>query len=400
MDKKKTKLNKKFTKLTHKGVSLIVLIVIIIVIVILAATVILTLSKNNPVESAREAKFKEDIRSFQDDLALSISKDYTAEEGPRNYKFSAMTYDEIKDYIPSFTKDYEGKLIVKNYELMYEETVTEKEARWFEELGIKKKISAKSVAEKPQEYYGKNITNYSANEVTEWKIFHSDGKNVYLITSDYVDVSKLPAPKAGGSKPKNINKNYPKAAPLTNVLAGYSGSSNITDEKIKALNSEYFNKGYTSTNPNMRAVAYMLDTGIWNDFVGENAEYAIGGPTIELLMESYSKSHKVDYRARSRSDIGYQISNNGGKGWSSFYNGMLSTSDSLYVIINTANAYEMWVASPSSPDPNHVMGVNYTGRVGNADFHAYSSYGIGFRPIVCLKSNVILEAYEDGYNIK
>ena len=48
-----------------KGISLIVLIVTIIVIIILAAAVILTLSKNNPVGSAKEAKFKEDIRSFK-----------------------------------------------------------------------------------------------------------------------------------------------------------------------------------------------------------------------------------------------------------------------------------------------------------------------------------------------
>ena len=59
----------------RRGISLIVLIVTIIVIIILAAAVILALSKNNPVESAREAKFKEDVRSFQDDLALSIAKE-------------------------------------------------------------------------------------------------------------------------------------------------------------------------------------------------------------------------------------------------------------------------------------------------------------------------------------
>ena len=67
-----------FTKLTHKkGISLIVLIVTIIVIIILAAAVILTISKNNPVESAREATFKEDVRSFQDELALTVAKEYT-----------------------------------------------------------------------------------------------------------------------------------------------------------------------------------------------------------------------------------------------------------------------------------------------------------------------------------
>lgn len=57
-----------------KGISLIVLIVTIIVIIILAVTVILTISKNNPIEIAKEARFKEDIRIFQDELALKISK--------------------------------------------------------------------------------------------------------------------------------------------------------------------------------------------------------------------------------------------------------------------------------------------------------------------------------------
>ena len=48
----------------RRGISLIVLIVTIIVIIILAAVVILAISKNNPIESAKEAKVKSDVRSF------------------------------------------------------------------------------------------------------------------------------------------------------------------------------------------------------------------------------------------------------------------------------------------------------------------------------------------------
>ena len=66
VEKEKTKNN--FTKLTHKrGISLIVLIVTIIVIIILAAAVILTITKNNPVSSAKEATFKEDMANIQDE---------------------------------------------------------------------------------------------------------------------------------------------------------------------------------------------------------------------------------------------------------------------------------------------------------------------------------------------
>ena len=135
--KEKSELNENFTKLTQKrGISLIVLIVTIIVIIILAAVVILSVSKNNPVESAREATFKEDLRSFQDDLALSISKDYTKKAGQRDNKFNATTLEEIQKYIPSFNKKYDGKFVIVNDELKYvgEE---EKEIIWSKDLAVK-----------------------------------------------------------------------------------------------------------------------------------------------------------------------------------------------------------------------------------------------------------------------
>ena len=74
IEKEKQKNN--FTKLTlKKGISLIVLIVTIIVVIILAAVVILTITKNNPLESAKEATFKEDVRNFQDELARTVVKE-------------------------------------------------------------------------------------------------------------------------------------------------------------------------------------------------------------------------------------------------------------------------------------------------------------------------------------
>ena len=355
--KKVGKINHKnnFTKLTDKnGISLIVLIITIIVIIILAAAVILTISKNNPVDSAKEAKFKEDVRSFQADLSLSVSKDYTAKAGQRDDKFNAITFDDIKNnYIPSFTKEYEDKLVIKNDELKYVgDKVTEKEKKWLDDLEIKEDIetAAEKVANDPN-YYGKKITNYEANGVSDWKIFYSDGNNVYIIASDYVDVDKLPS-TSRGHKPKNTDSDYPKGATFTNVIDDYNGSSDITDEKIKKLNNDYFSKGYTSTDVNMQAVAYMLDTNIWSIFKTEKAEYAIGGPTVEMLMASYSRKYNVNYMARAISGVGYEISKNSGVNWSYWYQEMLNKSDSLYVILSVANAEAMWLASPWGGGPN------------------------------------------------
>ena len=123
-----------------KGISLIVLIITIIVVIILAAVVILTISKNNLIESAKEARFKEDVRTFQDELALYISKQYTNAGGHWNGNINAKTYDEIVNYIPSFTKKYEGKFIINNNNLEYTNKLDENEKEYAQNLNVKEKV--------------------------------------------------------------------------------------------------------------------------------------------------------------------------------------------------------------------------------------------------------------------
>ena len=126
-----------FTKLTQKkGISLIVLIITIIVIIILAAVVILTITKNNPVDSAKEATFKEDVKAFQDDLALTVAKEYTDKQGQRDQKISTSDYDKIKEYIPSFTEKYKDKFIIQDDQLVGTDSLSEKEKTWANDLNI------------------------------------------------------------------------------------------------------------------------------------------------------------------------------------------------------------------------------------------------------------------------
>ena len=133
VEKEKQKDN--FTKLTQKrGISLIVLIVTIIVIIILAAAVILTITKNNPVSSAKEATFKEDMANIQDELSMYISKKYT--DDPLSFEKSNVNLsgDGMVTELPS-TKKYkdkvsvvEGKLILNNGKVNLEEK------KWFNEV--------------------------------------------------------------------------------------------------------------------------------------------------------------------------------------------------------------------------------------------------------------------------
>ena len=133
VEKEKQKNN--FTKLTRKkGISLIVLIVTIIVIIILAAAVILTISKNNPVSSAKEATFKEDVTSIQDELSMYLSKKYA--DDPLSFEKSSVNLsgDSMVTELPS-TKKYKDKVSVIKGKLVWAgETENNTEYKWFSEV--------------------------------------------------------------------------------------------------------------------------------------------------------------------------------------------------------------------------------------------------------------------------
>ena len=225
MDKKKTKVNKNFTKLTHKGVSLIVLIVTIIVIVILAATVILTLSKNNPIESAREARFKEDIRMFQDELNMYIASEYTKLQGQRDKKITALEYTEKGDknsvytYLSSFTKKYENKIGIKEDEIVYV-GLDEKEREWLINSGI---YMAKKITVHYKDGYGNSLKESEEYPMLDVK-YHFEAPEI----EGYMALNEIEEGITSGDK--EITFEY---CMISNDLAfiGLDSSGNETEEE-------------------------------------------------------------------------------------------------------------------------------------------------------------------------
>ena len=264
-----------------------------------------------------------------------------------------------------------------------------------------------------KELYGKYVTNYECASnsaiVTEtdipgkWMIFNVDENNIYLIASDYI--TSVPDGKAGGKPSVGSNSSYPRGVSFSNILNDYKdedgdGQTDISDIG-KQLNKSYFtDNNYKSTNNNMKSVAYMLDTNAWSGFKGDEAEYAIGGPTIELFFEAYNKAHGTSanqYQARAESTTGYEITTDGGTTWgdTTRYAGgnYLVTNDPTFVINTSKNVYAMWLASPSADYTHNVMGVSYRGFV---HYDSYSATDNGFRPLVSLKSDVELRKTGDN----
>ena len=111
----------------------------------------------------------------------------------------------------------------------------------------------------------------------------------------------------------------------------------------------------------MKSVAYMLDTKAWSGFaVTGKADYAIGGPTVELLFKSYNQKYGTKYVAEATSNTGYMIGENGTA--DSYYFNLSNTSDPLYVITSNANAAAYWLASPSANNYSYVFLVSCNRR--------------------------------------
>ena len=398
------------------GITLIALVITIIILLILAAVTIAALSGDNGIQkNAGKAKQETEKAQIIEQAKIDIlgkQADNSSGELERN-DIKEVLDKYFKEVPEDFTSDtvLETKEEYGNYEIPVSEI-------YDGEIKEATLTVGEMTEEQKKELIGKYVTNYepASNNaiVTEegipgkWMIFNIDDENIYLIASDYI--TEVPAGKSGTNKPSIGSDSYPRGVDFTNVLNDYAGGSADVTEIGKELNYDYFRNHdeYTSTDNNMKAVAYMLDTNAWSGFKEEEvAEYAIGGPTIELFFEAYNKAHPDDdypngkYKARAKSATGYEISTDGGEeGGNTWSNAITSRADYLddsdptFVINSEDNAYGMWLASPFAYDTNTVAVESYNGYVGS---NYYSTTHSGFRPLVCLESRIELK--KTGENI-
>ena len=424
------------TKEKNQGISLIALVITIIVIVILASAVFLNLNNNNTISNASDAKIEQDLGTMQialDNAMQKVAVKYKFSAKPNSGKIASGTdgqkeivgnisfetaneksgnviFDKGTDTDTTFYTGYKlpiygtstdwyvdenGKLILQTGSRIYGANEVPKPT-----------INAATISKNAPNYYGAYVNYTTTNTLTEnykWRIFYATNSNIYLIASDYVNVADLPT-TAKGHKPANTNSSYPKAAPFNNVINDYNGSTSIAED-MKWFNKEYFDKGYTSTNKNMRAVAYMLDKNIWTDkFKGNGTEYVVGGPSLDMVLNSYNQytGQSNMYQTKAENKRGYKLSADGGTTWNNYLDSSskyLTQGNDLYSISNYSNkARGYWISSPSAHKPDYddadiIMRVMHNGHV---SLNNYFDNITGFRSVICLKSGISLKEVEAG----
>ena len=256
-------------------------------------------------------------------------------------------------------------------------------------------VSAADITANAIEYYGAEVTGYTCTNsaaVTKWRIFYADSTNIYLIADDYIASQYAPNGQNGNSI--YVNSTYKLS--MNNVYEDYTGAEWIsTNSKGKKWLSQFLNSYRTSTNVNIRAVAYMMDTNVWSTFAGTKAEYAMGGPTLELFCASYKQTHPskyIDYNIGNSN--GYEIKLSTDSSYNSFVEGLPKDDfNQIYIKSDTSKANGMWLACTSFLYSNGLMHAHYSGGVYST---YYNTTPLGFRPIVCLKSDVRLKKTSGG----
>ena len=189
---------------------------------------------------------------------------------------------------------------------------------------------------------------------------------------------------------------------MDDVYKDYEGVKAINKTFAQKWLNKYYTNNSTSTTDGGKAVAYMLDSDVWNNlYKGDEADYTIGGPTLEMFIKSWNDTHSGNTQLKcdsSSGELGYKaafVNNN----LNTYVYGLAQNEfNSIYVKTDTSKAHGMWLASPSANTrkTGTIMKVTEAGMLGN---QKYCDGFIGFRPIVCLNSATNLEKVNGGYEI-
>ena len=367
-----------------KGITLIALVITIIVLLILAGVTIAALTGDNGIlNQAGNAKDKtteaESIERVQVEVAGSYGIDGTIDKEQLNKNLkniNGLSYNGNALSDRNKIANLPATVTLNGYNIGIDANG-----------GVEKipEIIAK-IRANPQAYYGKKVTNYKASDsdTNTYRIFYVDKDN------DFKD---------------GYNTIYLKAdfSGIVSCSTSYDASQTL----IKKMNPLWATKENTVatekttiSNQNEQAAAWLCDPSKWTAYCDtDKANYAIGGPSVEMYVKSYNQTHGDDalgcqYQTNYVPGYIYKVNNTiQNDGWNTNSNTLDYSMKykSMYCGQNGKKTGTWWLASPSARDSSNVCVVSG----GNANLcHSISSNDYGVSPLVFLKSSFIPEIEE------
>ena len=367
-----------------KGITLIALVITIIVLLILAGVTIATLTGDNGIlGKANDAKTQTEQAKEDENLKIAMAGSYgidgtiDKEQLNKNLKnINGLIYNRKALSDRNKIANLPATVTLNGYDIGIDANG-----------GVEKipEIIAK-IRANPQAYYGKKVTNYKASDsdTNTYRIFYVDKDNYF---KDGYNTIYLKADFSGS----------------VSCSTSYDASQTL----IKKMNPLWATKGNTVkaetttiSNQNEQAAAWLCDPSKWTAYCDtDKANYAIGGPSVEMYVKSYNQTHGdyalgCQYQTNNVPGYIYKVKDtiqNDGWGTNSDTLDYSMTYKSMYCGQNGKKTGAWWLASPSARDSSNVCVVSG----GNANLcHSISSNDYGVSPLVSLKSSFIPEVEE------
>ena len=286
---------------------------------------------------------------------------------------------------------------------------------FIEPLKIYSNLSAQEIAEHPDLYYGLSVTNYkSENGQSDWKIFYSDWKenpdnaHIFLITGDYVD----PVDLNGNVDNGKINSNTEIIFGATKYMARWQhwnppSYQNIEETIKERFKSTIYDLSSNQANTNTKCISTLLNANNWEKYkdTSGKAEYAIGGASLEMWIESWNQRYPEDkLYCNNVNSVGYYIGTNDkpeGAGVDTLNKD--GYSNKLYYPYKdySKGTYGYWLSAPSARGDEYLYYVNMGGSVASMYHFGYTSTNAAsdilgaIRPVVSLNKDITVDAEEN-----
>lgn len=237
--------------------------------------------------------------------------------------------------------------------------------------------------------------NEDNNFNNDWRIFYNNGKNIFLIASDYIKGNSkyLDLNSAEMYFYGNYNSNFfysvywynPNNS--TDTLYIHTGNNYINNNIAKLfMYNTYYSAYHNSTYTNAKATSSLLDTTVWQGFLDKKyGEYSIGSPTLEMWIESWNQNYTTLYS--NYNETGYYIGTI--ENPTTFKQDLTPSAldnsgynNSLYFPYTEEvnNCYGYWLASPSANYSEYLLRVAYDGTI---YYNATSTRSIFFSSSSC-----------------
>ena len=370
----------------NKAITLIALVITIIVLLILAGISISMLTGNNSIlQRTTDAKQTSERAEAKEQAQIDIMAWIT--DKTANHQDASLDDEKVKEILSdnkSYVKEAKASSFITTkgeYEIPYSELYTATNSNV-------DTVDAAKVAEINSKI-GTVVDGYSANNL-EWQVFYADSSETFLISKTLAKTNYTIPVKGEGKS------------------SDYSGSQNVrnstygtkwNEKWLAKCTSDTENEG-ESTRINAQMTAYLCDPDNWSQYKISPATYAVGGPTIELLVASWNKSQgtSIELADDVVTPVGYLYDNP--NEWAN--SPYVMTSEVKNGVYNPDANY--WLSSPGILI-RHDEYVNYEGN--GEDMRSVKSFGIvdgepyyyygqfwsepnnGIRPIVSIPTSKI-----------